>query len=105
MVGVLNLEKPMNEKHRHPKVRNEKRSETSTSQNKGKPGRQVTIWTYEEVALLIDLNERFKNLSHLNVKIREFLPRKILKQISDKRRALPGRACPTWPRRTKYQRC
>ncbi|XP_017765590.1 PREDICTED: uncharacterized protein LOC108554726, partial [Eufriesea mexicana] len=78
------------ERHRHPEIRNVKRTTASTSQSKGKPGRKAMIWTDEEVALLADLNERYRHLPQPNVKIREFLPGKTLKQISDKRRALPA---------------
>jgi hypothetical protein len=40
-----------------------------------------TVCTPENMAFLVELNERFKDNRHINIKILEFLPRK---QISDK---------------------
>ncbi|XP_076303045.1 uncharacterized protein LOC143221497 [Lasioglossum baleicum] len=74
------------ERHMHPALRNVKRAEGAKPK---RLGNRSTIWTDEELELLIQLNERFKNERFPNVKIREFIPNNILKQISDKRRILP----------------
>ncbi|CAK9834503.1 Retrovirus-related Pol polyprotein from type-2 retrotransposable element R2DM [Anthophora retusa] len=81
----------MHERHRHPEIRNIKRIEALTAQNRNRPGNRASAWSKEEVGLLTELNERFKHLKQPNVAIREFLPGKTLKQISDKRRLLPVR--------------
>ncbi|CAK9834605.1 Retrovirus-related Pol polyprotein from type-2 retrotransposable element R2DM [Anthophora retusa] len=81
----------MHERHRHPELRNIRRIEASTSRNRNRPGNRASAWSQEEVGLLQELNERFKHLKQPNVAIREFLPGKTLKQISDKRRLLPVR--------------
>ncbi|CAK9829662.1 Retrovirus-related Pol polyprotein from type-2 retrotransposable element R2DM [Anthophora retusa] len=79
----------MHERHRHPELRNTRRVESQGSQSRNRPGNRASAWSQEEVGLLIQLNERFKHLKQPNVAIREFLPGKTLKQISDKRRLLP----------------
>ncbi|CAK9796162.1 Retrovirus-related Pol polyprotein from type-2 retrotransposable element R2DM [Anthophora quadrimaculata] len=82
---------PMHERHKHPELRNTRRIEASTSRSRNRPGNRASAWSQEEVGLLTELNERFKHLKQPNVAIREFLPNKTLKQISDKRRLLPVR--------------
>jgi len=72
------------ERHAHPELRNQKRREAAEAPTRG-PGRTPTVWTPEESALLIELNERFQGNYNINMKILEFLPGKTRKQISDKR--------------------
>ncbi|CAK9816254.1 Retrovirus-related Pol polyprotein from type-2 retrotransposable element R2DM [Anthophora plagiata] len=81
----------MHERHRHPELRNIRRIEAGKTRNRNRPGNRASAWSQEEVGLLIELNERFKHLRQPNVAIRDFLPGKTLKQISDKRRLLPVR--------------
>ncbi|CAK9799114.1 Retrovirus-related Pol polyprotein from type-2 retrotransposable element R2DM [Anthophora plagiata] len=81
----------MHERHRHPELRNAKRIEAEWTRSRNRPGNRASAWSQEEVGLLIELNERFKHLKQPNVAIREFLPGKTLKQISDKGRLLPVR--------------
>ncbi|CAK9796555.1 Retrovirus-related Pol polyprotein from type-1 retrotransposable element R2 (Fragment) [Anthophora plagiata] len=81
----------MHERHRHPELRNLRRIESQASQSRNRPSNRASAWSQEEVGLLAQLNERFKHLKQPNVAIREFLPGKTLKQISDKRRLLPVR--------------
>jgi hypothetical protein len=68
----------------HPERRNQKRREAAEAPAAG-PERTSIIWTPEETALLIELNERFKGNRHININNLEFLPGKTRKQISDKR--------------------
>lgn len=75
------------ERHRHPAERNRKREQGANGSG-NQPGRRAYAWTEEETALLAELNERYKHLRQPNVAIREFLPGKSLKQISDKRRQI-----------------
>lgn len=72
------------ERHRHPLLRNRKRREAAENPG-GQPGRKPSVWTEEETALLIRLNDKFKDERFINVKIAEFMPNKTRKQISDKR--------------------
>lgn len=78
----------MHERHKHPEERNRKRKEAAERPG-GKPGRVLSVWTEDEVAKLQELNDRFKHEKYPNVRIQEFLPDKTLRQISDRRRALP----------------
>lgn len=50
-----------------------------------RPGNRASAWSKDEVDLLIQLDRRFHEERYPNVRIREFLPQKTLKQISDKR--------------------
>ncbi|KMQ92430.1 r2 protein [Lasius niger] len=77
----------MHERHKHAEIRNRKRKEQA-ERPRQKAGRNLSVWTEEEVALLVRLNKRFKNDKYPNVRIKEHLPQKTLKQISDKRRTL-----------------
>lgn len=77
------------ERHRHPNLRNAKRVEAANPP--ARPNNRASVWTEAEVQLLIQLNERYKEERYPNVRIREFIPNKTLKQISDKRRLLPAR--------------
>ncbi|XP_076397910.1 uncharacterized protein LOC143266162 [Megachile rotundata] len=76
------------ERHRHPTIRNTKRIENSTTDNRKNLTARATVWTKVETELLIKLNERYKDFRQPNAAIRDYLPNKTLKQISDKRRTL-----------------
>lgn len=78
------------ERYRHPQVRNLARQAKGNRGRNG-PGNRASAWSKEEVELLIELDRRFHLERFPNVKIREFLPHKTLRQISDKRRLLPAR--------------
>jgi len=54
-------------------------------QPKRGPGRTPTVWTTEELALLIESNDRFQGNRIINMKILEFLLGKTRRKISDKR--------------------
>lgn len=74
------------ERHRHPVVRNMGR--IRAEEKTGKPGRMVSVWTEEDVALLKQMEGRYKDERFINIKIQEHMPGKTTKQIGDKRRAL-----------------
>ena len=78
----------MHELHRHPAIRNLKRTQ-GTSRGNTRPTNRASVWSKEETDLLIKLNERYKHLKQPNVALKEYFPDKTLKQISDKRRLLP----------------
>lgn len=67
------------ERHAHPVVRNEKR-------RSGPPS--TRLWTAEEVNLLKELNETYKNRRFPNVEISKFLITKTAEQIKKKRQAI-----------------
>lgn len=77
----------VHERHRHSDLRNKKRGELAQRPYQ-KNGRALSVWTEKETSRLGELNERFKNDKYSNVKIRELLPIKTLKQISVKRQTL-----------------
>lgn len=75
------------ERHRHPAIRNEKRT-GGVAPGAAKKGRKATVWSEEETALLRVLDRQHGGSTRVNVKIKEHIPGKTLKQISDKRRQL-----------------
>ena len=80
------------ERHRHPTLRNEKRRGAGgAGPAAAKKGRKATVWSEEETALLRELDRLHGGSTRVNVRIREHLLGKTLKQISDKRRQLKPR--------------
>jgi hypothetical protein len=74
----------MHGQHAHPAVRNEKRRGTDSPH----PDHSNRLWSEEEVALLKELDSKFKNHKYPNIEISKILTSKTAEQIKYKRKII-----------------
>ena len=79
-------------RHRHPAACNARRTIPRPKKAGAvQPSKRIQVWSSEEIERLSRLESEFAGERNINLLIREHLPGKTNKQISDKRRELRGR--------------